>query len=152
MCVCRGRVALKKREKTKNSTSNKELRAAHSKNRVKTLPPRQKKKNTYWIRLAACTSISSILYEFNSSLICCANCGVNRLHVAGSLRRSYIVAENVSYIDRLFANVSRFTGAVADRCESGGAPPLPDMLLSIVESAGAEEFRLGWLKMDFSGW
>jgi hypothetical protein len=32
-----------------------------------------------------------------------------------------------------------------------GAPPVPERV-SIVESAGAEALRLGWLKMDFSGW
>jgi hypothetical protein len=44
-----------------------------------------------------------------------AKAGVNRLHVAGSLRLSYTDDENVSYTDRLLANVSRFAGAVAER-------------------------------------
>ncbi len=44
--------------------------------------------DTYCTRLAWWTSISSILKEFSSSLILCANAGVKRLHVAGSLRLS----------------------------------------------------------------
>ena len=51
---------------------------------------------THWTRLAAWTSISSILYELSSSLMRCARAGVRRLHVAGSLRRSYTFGENVS--------------------------------------------------------
>ena len=91
---------------------------------------------THCIRLHACTSISSILYEFNSSFIRCARAGVSRLHVAGSLLRSYTVAENVSYTDRLSANTS-FLGiavAEAERCESVAETA------GIVDSAGADEF------------
>ena len=96
------------------------------------------------MRLDACTSISSILYEFSSSLIRCARAGVRRLHVAGSLRRSYMVAENVSYTDKLFAKASRFNGAVADRCVSEGGE-----LAATVDKTGAEELLR--LKSGFSG-
>lgn len=96
---------------------------------------------TYCTRLAACTSISSILYELSSSLIRCASAGVNLLHVAGSLRRSYTVAGNVSYTDRFAANARRFEGAVAERCVRVGT-----FDGNIVDNAGAEEF--GWLKSE----
>ena len=99
---------------------------------------------TYCIRLHACTSISSILYEFNSSFIRCARAGVSRLHVAGSLLRSYTVDEKVSYTDRLSANTS-FLGIAepeVERWESvAGA-------VGIVDRAGADEFgsekRVPW--------
>ena len=96
------------------------------------------------MRLDACTSISSILYEFSSSLILCASAGVNLLHVAGSLRRSYTDDGNVSYTDKFDANARRFAGAVCDLCVSVGG-----FELNIVESAGADEF--GWLKSPRSG-
>ena len=91
---------------------------------------------TYCIRLHACTSISSILYEFNSSFILCARAGVSRLHVAGSLLRSYTVDEKVSYTDRLSANTSFLViaGPEAERCESVAGTA------GIVDSAGADEF------------
>ena len=93
---------------------------------------------TYWIRLAAWTSISSILYEFNSSLMDCARAGVNRLQVAGSLRRSYTNFGNVSHNDNAFENAGDFAGVVAERCVNDGA-------FAIVDSAGADEF--GWMKI-----
>ena len=86
------------------------------------------------MRLDACTSISSILYEFSSSLILCASAGVNLLHVAGSLLRSYTDDGNVSYTDKFDANARRFAGAVCDLCVSVGG-----FELNIVESAGATE-------------
>ena len=101
--------------------------------------PRKADRKTYWTRLAACTSISSILYELSSSLIRCASAGVSLLHVAGSLRLSYTVAGKVSYTDRLAAKARRFEGAVAERCVSVGG-----LAENMVDSAGAEEF--GWLK------
>ena len=97
------------------------------------------------MRLAACTSISSILYELSSSLMRCARAGVNRLQVAGSLRRSYMAAENVSYTDRLVANASRFAGVVADRCVS----VVVGMLFDMVDRTGADE--LGRLKKGLAG-
>ena len=74
----------------------------------------------------------------------CASAGVSRLHVAGSLRRSYTVAGNVSYTDRFDAKARRFAGVVAERCVNIGGPAV-----NIVESAGADE--LGWLKSPRSG-
>lgn len=96
-----------------------------------------KQDKTHCIRLHACTSISSILYEFNSSFIRCARAGVSRLQVAGSLLRSYTVAENVSYTDRLSANTSFLGIAVpeAERCGSVAGTA------GIVDNAGAD--RLG---------
>lgn len=98
------------------------------------------------MRLAACTSISSILYELSSSLILCANAGVNRLHVAGSLLRSYTADEKVSYTDRLLAKASRFAGEVADLCGMGGA-----VEVMVSDRVGADEFKVGCWNMDFSG-
>lgn len=95
-------------------------------------------KNCVCIRLHTCTSISSILYEFSSSFIRCASAGVNLLHVAGSLLRSYTVAENVSYTDKLFANTNRFA-APGDVLERGSV-----VLAGMVDSTGADEF--GWEK------
>lgn len=66
----------------------------------------------------------------------CANAGVSRLHVAGSLRRSYTVAGKVSYTDKFDANARRFAGAVAERCDSIAGCAAD----SIVDSAGADEF------------
>jgi len=57
--------------------------------------------------------------------------------VAGSLLRSYIVAENVSYTDRLVANVRRLLGVVADLWDMVGAEEV------MVDRAGADELRLG---------
>ena len=85
------------------------------------------------------------MYEFSSSLIRCASAGVKRLHVAGSLRRSYTAAGNVSYTDKFAANARRFAGAVAERCASVGAFPAPAPAPNI-DSAGADEF--GWLNSD----
>lgn len=98
-------------------------------------PRRAPMKTTYCIRLHACTSISSILNEFNSSFIRCARAGVSRLHVAGSLLRSYTVDENVSYTDRLSANTSFLViaGPEAERCVSVAGTA------GIVDSAGADE-------------
>ena len=75
-------------------------------------------------------------------MIRCANAGVSRLQVAGSLRRSYTAAEKVSYTARLLSNASRFAGVVADRCVSVGGEPT----LDIVDSTGADE--LDRLKND----
>ncbi len=70
----------------------------------------------------------------------CASAGVRRLQVAGSLLRSYVPEEKVSYTERLVAKVSFLLGAVADRCVIVGGG------LVIVESTGAEE--LGWLNIE----
>lgn len=78
------------------------------------------------------------MYEFSSSLIDCANAGVNRLHVAGSLRLSYTNFGNVSHSDSAFEKAGDFAGVVAERCVSDGA-------FAIVDRAGADE--LGWIKM-----
>lgn len=66
----------------------------------------------------------------------CARAGVSRLHVAGSLLRSYTVDENVSYTDRLSANTSFLdtAGPEAERCESVAG------IAGIVDNAGADEF------------
>ena len=44
------------------------------------------------------------------------------------------------------ANTNRFAGAVADRWVS-----VSGLGLTIVDSVGAEELKLGWLKIAFSG-
>ena len=61
---------------------------------------------------------------------------MRRLHVAGSLLRSYTVAENVSYTDRLSANTSFLAtvGPEADRWGSVAG------LVGMVDNAGADEF------------
>lgn len=77
----------------------------------------------------------------------CASAGVKRLHVAGSLRLSYIAAENVSYMLRLAANDNRFGCDTTRGIFVGGG-------LNIVVSAGADELRAGWLNTGlccFSG-
>lgn len=82
-------------------------------------------------------------------MIRCASAGVNRLHVAGSLRRSYTVAENVSYTDKLFANTSRFEDA-GDVFERGSVALVG--MVEMVESAGADELgrvnRVEWCGDD----
>ena len=61
--------------------------------------------------------------------------------MAGSLRRSYIEAENVSYTAKLEAKVKRFCGVVADRCGREGAD------VPIVDKTGADELKLGFWKI-----
>jgi len=78
-------------------------------------------------------------------LILCAKTGVNRLHVAGSLLRSYTADENVSYTDRLLAKASRFAGEVADLWGIEG-----DDEAMVSDKVGADEFRAGCWNIDFS--
>lgn len=92
------------------------------------------------IRLAEWTSISSILKELSSSFILCASAGVSRLAVDGSDRLSYVDAENVSYIDKVAANVMFFFRAFK---LAAGAGPEPELPLNMVDNAGAEEFAAG---------
>lgn len=82
------------------------------------------------------------MYEFNSSLILCANAGVNRLHVAGSLRRSYTDDGKVSYTERFDAKVRRL-GTVAERCANVGG-----FGENTADKTGADEFE--WLNIVFS--
>lgn len=63
---------------------------------------------------------------------------MSRLHVAGSLRRSYIAGEKVSYTARLVAKVNRFCGVVADRWGRTGA------LAPMVDNTGADELKTGF--------
>ena len=62
-------------------------------------------------------TLAEIPYNIDQAyLIRCASCGVSRLHVAGSPRRSYTVAGQVVCTDRFGAKLHRLdTGAVTLR-------------------------------------
>ena len=111
---------------------------------IRFVPRSKNEMATYCIRLAECTSISSILKELSSSLILCARAGVRRLAVDGSDRLSYVEAEKVSYIERVAANVMFFFVAFK-LLAVGAVTPELEPPLNIVESAGAEEFAAGWV-------
>lgn len=65
----RARTAKRFEKKITTTVSDKELGTARQQKRQESETLAPKEKNAHWIRLAACTSISSILNEFNSSLI-----------------------------------------------------------------------------------
>lgn len=72
--------------------------------------------------------------------MCCASAGVRRLHIAGSLRRSYIVGENASYTLKFDANASRFAGVVTARRVS-----ISWVGAVTVDSVGSGLFSPEWL-------